>query len=327
MSESEKPSLYVTRSRESFPPEQMNRLEEIFDVSFWKDNSPIPKKDLKKNLVNKEALYCLLTDKVDSEVLPSEDESKLKVVATMSVGHDHLDIPELKKRNIRIGYTPRVLTDATADLTVSLLLATSRRLLEGNKSLKNGDWPAWSPFWMCGPELKGSTVGIVGLGCIGQAVLQRLKPFGVKKFLYCGRNKKDDNLEDGAVFVPFEELLKDSDFVIVTCSYSEDMKHMFNKQCFQAMKKSSILINTSRGGIIDQDALFDALLEGDIAAAGLDVMTPEPLPVEHRLTRLDNCVLIPHLGSATLQTRTKMVEMTVENIILGFQGDVMPAEL
>ena len=145
--------------------------------------------------------------------------------------------------------------------------------------------------------------------------------------MYCGRTKKDSSIEDGAEFVPFEELLARSDFVLVTCSYTEDMKHMFNKKSFQLMKKSSILINTSRGGIIDQDDLVEALKAGDIYAAGLDVMTPEPLPVDHPLTKLDNCVLIPHLGSATIQTRNKMVEMTVENIIYGFERGVMLAEL
>lgn len=324
---SEKPGLYITRSRETFPASQLARLEEVFSLSFWSENSPVPPQELKERLRGKEALFCLLTDKVDSSVLPRAEEDKLKVVATMSVGYDHLDVSELKSRDIRVGYTPRVLTAATAELTVSLLLATSRRLLEGNRALREGEWPAWSPFWLCGPGLAGSTVGIIGLGAIGQAVMARLKPFGVTKFLYCGRNKKEDEVEDGAEFVPRQQLLEESDFVIVTCSYSQDMKHMLDMEAFKAMKKTSILVNTSRGGIINQAHLYTALKEGEIAGAGLDVMTPEPLPVSDPLTELENCVLIPHLGSATLQTRNKMVEMTVENILFGFSGGVMPAEL
>jgi len=180
---------------------------------------------------------------------------------------------------------------------------------------------------MCGPEMSGSTVGIVGLGQIGRAVMQRLKPFGVGRFVYSGRTKKDQSWEDGAEFLPFEQLLKVSDFVLVTCAFSPELHHLFNTNTFDMMKTSSILINTSRGGIINQDDLVTALKEGKIFAAGLDVMTPEPLPTDHPLTQLNNCVLAPHLGSATLQTRGKMMTMTVDNILSGLQDKPMPAEL
>ena len=317
--------VFTTRSRDSFPNSAMEVLESSCDVSYWKDNSVIPKEDLISNIKDKDALFCLLTDKVDKEVLDSANN--LKVVSTMSVGFDHLDLGTLKAKNVKVGYTPGVLTDSTADLTVSLLLATSRRLLEGSAALKAGGWSAWSPLWMCGPELAGSTVGIVGLGQIGKAVMKRLKPFGVAKFVYCGRTQKDADYEDGAEFITFEELLTVSDFVLVTCSYSPDLHHKFDKKAFSMMKQTSILINTSRGGIINQEDLVEALKNKDIFAAGLDVMTPEPLPISHPLTTLDNCVLIPHLGSATIQTRTIMSKMTVENILAGLAGKTMPAQL
>jgi len=179
----------------------------------------------------------------------------------------------------------------------------------------------------CGPELSGSTVGIVGLGQIGQAVMHRLRPFKVARFVYSGRSKKDESWEEEAEFVAFDELLKVSDFVVVTCSYSPELHHMFDSRAFGLMKNSSIFVNTSRGGIVNQDDLVTALTSRTIFAAGLDVMTPEPIPTDHPLTKLDNCVLIPHVGSAGLQTRTKMTEMTVENLLAGLQGRPMPAQL
>jgi len=325
MDASSKPKVFTTRSRDSFPSASMEVLESSCDVSYWKDNTVIPKDDLISNIKGKDALFCLLTDKVDKEVLDSAEN--LKVLSTMSVGFDHLDMETLKARNVKVGYTPGVLTDSTADLTVSLLLATSRRLIEGSTALKAGEWSAWSPLWLCGPELAGSTVGIVGLGQIGKAVMNRLKPFGVAKFVYNGRSKRDAEYEDGAEFLGFEDLLKVSDFVLITCAYSPELLHKFDKTVFKMMKKTSILINTSRGGIINQDDLVEALKDNEIFAAGLDVMTPEPLPTSHPLTTLDNCVLIPHLGSATIQTRTIMSKMTVENILNGLAGNPMPAQL
>jgi glyoxylate/hydroxypyruvate reductase len=303
----------------------MELLESSCEVSYWKDNSVIPTADLITNIQGKDALFCLLTDKVDKEVLDVAEN--LKVVATMSVGFDHLDVETLKAKNVLVGYTPGVLTDSTADLTVSLLLATSRRLVEGSQALRSGDWAAWSPLWLCGPELAGSTVGIVGLGQIGKAVMNRLKPFGVSRFVYHGRSRRDAGYEEGAEFLGFDDLLSVSDFVLVTCSYSPDLHHKFDKTVFKKMKNNSILINTSRGGIINQDDLVEALKNKEIFAAGLDVMTPEPLPTSHPLTTLENCVLIPHLGSATIQTRTIMAKMTVENILAGLTGNTMPAKL
>jgi len=320
-----KPAVFVTRSRDAFPAPMLDKLEGECEVSYAVDDTPISREALLHGVQGVEGLLCLLTDKVDKEVIDAAD--KLKVLATMSVGHDHLDLALLKERGVKVGYTPGVLTAATADMTVSLLLATSRRILEGNAALKAGKWSAWSPLWMCGPELAGSTVGIVGLGQIGRAVMLRLQPFGVSRFLYSGRGRKEEEWEAGATFVPFQQLLKESDFVVVTCSYSPEQLHMFDKAAFDMMKETSVLINTSRGGIINQDDLVTALREGSIFAAGLDVMTPEPLPTDHPLAALDNCVLAPHLGSATLQTRARMMAMTVDNLLAGLRGGQMPAQV
>jgi len=318
-------SIFVTRMREEIPSKAAEMLEEKYNVTYWTKPGPITRLGLLSNIVGREGLFCLLTDKVDKEVVTAG--SNLKVIATMSVGHEHIDLDIIRERKILVGYTPDVLTDATADLTVALLLATSRRLVEASDALRNGQWGSWNPLWMCGPELKGSTVGVVGLGRIGRAVVKRLQPFGVRTFLYSGRGKKDAKDEEGAEYVTFEKLLTASDFVLITMAYTPESKDLFNETAFKLMKKSSILINTSRGGVINQDHLHQALSTGEIFGAGLDVMTPEPLPPGHPLTTLPNCTLIPHLGSATLQTREMMGVMTAENIIAALEGREMPAQL
>lgn len=290
---------------------------------MYPGDGPIPRADLITNLSDKHGLFCMLTDKIDKEVL--QNAPKLKVIATMSVGYDHLALDEIRKRNIKIGYTPDILTDATAELTVGLLLATSRRLLEASYEAKNGGWKAWSPFWMCGPSLSGSTVGIVGFGRIGQEVGKRLMPFHVKRFIYYGRNEKTNEI--GAKLVTFDELLRESDFVIVTCALTPETKEIFNKTAFEKMKSSAVFVNTSRGTVVDQNALIEALQSKKILAAGLDVTTPEPLPVDSELFNLKNCVVLPHIGSAAIETRKQMAILTAKNIVSALKGEKMPTEL
>jgi glyoxylate/hydroxypyruvate reductase len=195
-------------------------------------------------------------------------------------------------------------------------------------AVKSGEWSTWSPLWMCGRGLAGSTVGIVGLGRIGKAVASCLRPFGVKSILYTGRARKPSaETEVGAEFVPLDSLLEKSDFVIASCPMTKETEKLFNRRAFSKMKRSAIFVNTSRGGVVDQDDLYEALKNGTIAAAGLDVTTPEPLPVDHRLLELSNCVILPHIGSATVETRTKMAELTARNILAGLSGSPMPSEL
>lgn len=292
----------------------------------WTGPGPVPRNELKKNLVDVDGLFCLLSDKIDKDLL--DVAPNLKVIGTMSVGYDHLAVDEMKRRNIKIGYTPDILTDSTAELTVALLLATSRRLLESNEEAKSGGWKAWSPFWMCGPGLGGSTVGIVGFGRIGQEVAKRLKPFNVKNIVYYNRSEREKEAkETGAERVDFETLLKLSDFVIVTCALTPETEAIFNEHTFKKMKPTAVFVNTSRGGVVDQSALIEALQKKTIWAAGLDVMTPEPLPLDSPLFKLKNCLILPHIGSACIETRNKMALLTVQNIINGLKGEKMPAEL
>lgn len=292
-------------------------------MSTYTGDGPVPRTELIANLADKSALFCMLTDRIDNEILNSAPN--LKVIATMSVGYDHLSLEDIKKRNIKVGYTPDILTDATAELTIALLLATSRRLLEANEEAKNGGWQAWSPFWMCGPGLSGSTVGIVGFGRIGQQVAKRLQPFNVKTFLYHSRSEKQNNVS--AQRVNFDRLLRESDFVVATCALTPETKGIFNEDAFKKMKPTAIFVNTSRGAIVDQDALIGALKNKTIWAAGLDVTTPEPLPLDSELFQLKNCVVLPHIGSAAIETRKQMGVLTARNIVAALNGEQMPAEL
>ncbi|NXL38290.1 GRHPR reductase, partial [Glaucidium brasilianum] len=296
-------------------------------VQLWDSEEPVPRAELLSGVAGTRGLLCLLSDRIDREVLEAAGPG-LKVISTMSVGFDHLALDEIKKRGIRVGYTPDVLTDATAELSVALLLAACRRLPEAAEQVKTGGWTTWKPLWMCGYGLSDSTVGIIGLGRIGQAVARRLKPFGVRKFLYTGSHPKPEAAaEFGAEFATLTRLAQESDFIVVTCALTPATQGMCNKDFFSKMKKTSVFINTSRGAVVNQDDLYDALAHGQIAAAGLDVTTPEPLPTDHPLLSLRNCVILPHIGSATYATRTTMAVLAANNLLAGLRGEPMPHEL
>jgi glyoxylate/hydroxypyruvate reductase len=269
-----------------------------------------------------DGLYCLLTERIDDELLDAAGP-QLRVVSTMSVGYDHVDVDACRRRGIPLGNTPGVLTDTTADLTLALMLATARRLIEAAAAVKSGEWSSWKPEWMTGYDLFGSTVGIIGLGRIGVAVAERLRGFGCR-LLYTGSAPKPAAEPLGAQFTSLEQLLAESDFVTVHAPLNAATHHLINADTLRQMKRTAILINTSRGGTVDQEALYQALVQGQIAASGLDVTTPEPLPTDHPLLTLPNCVVLPHIGSASIATRTKMALMAAENVIAGVLGQPLP---
>ncbi|XP_027864383.1 glyoxylate reductase/hydroxypyruvate reductase [Xiphophorus couchianus] len=318
--------VFITRR---IPEEGMKILSGatgVCEVSQWDSDEPVPRAELLKGVQGAHGLLCLLSDKIDAEVLDAAGPN-LKVISTMSVGFDHLALDEIKKRGIRIGYTPDVLTDATAELTVALLLATARRLPEGVEEVKNGGWSSWKPLWLCGYGLSGSTVGVIGLGRIGMAIARRLLPFGVKRLLYTGRTAKAHAAEVNGEFVPLDTLVSESDFIVVSCSLTPETQGLCDEAFFSKMKKTAVFINSSRGAVVNQEDLYEALKSGQIAAAGLDVTTPEPLPTNHPLLTLKNCVVLPHIGSATYSTRGVMSALTVQNLLGGLQGLDMPSEL
>ncbi|XP_042572061.1 glyoxylate reductase/hydroxypyruvate reductase-like [Cyprinus carpio] len=320
------PKVYVTRK---VPPDGLDILRKSGQVQFemWDSDEPVPRVELLKKVKGCDGILCVLTEKIDAQLLEAAGPN-LKVVSTMSVGFDHLSLDELKKRGIRVGYTPDVLTDCVAELTVALLLATSRRLIEATHEAKTGGWGTWRTLWLCGHELANSTVGILGLGRIGVAIAERLKPFKVKKFIYTDVAPRPElaNMIE-AEYVSFDEVAKQSDFLAVCCALTPETHGICNWNLFSKMKKNAIFINTSRGGVVNQEDLYEALSTGLIAGAGLDVTTPEPLPTHQPLFTLKNCVILPHIASASYTTRNAMSALAANNLLAGLRGEPMPKEL
>lgn len=291
-------------------------------IAYWTKTPVMPRAELLRQARGVDGIYCLINDRIDAEVLDAAGP-QLRVVSTMSVGYDHVDAAACRARGIAVGNTPGVLTETTADLALALLLATARRLTEAAQAVRDGAWGAWQPEWMTGRDLHGSTIGIVGLGRIGMAVARRLRGFGCR-LLYHGPEPKPEAQTVGAAYVTLEELLAQSDFVTLHCPLNDSTRHLIRAETLRLMQPTAVLINTTRGGVVDQDALYAALRDGAIAAAGLDVTTPEPLPPDHRLLTLPNCVVLPHIGSATIATRERMAMMAAENLIAGMRGRPLP---
>jgi len=318
--------LLVTRTLPQFSQARLDKGFEGVDIVQWKEDRAIPRQEFLKLAKGTDGILCLLTDKIDAELLDAAGP-QLKVVSTMSVGYDHVTVSELEARKIALGITPGVLTEATADTTVLLVLSAARRLREGVDAVIQGKWGTWSPTWLLGSQLTDKTVGIVGLGRIGVAVTQRLKAFGVKKFVYQGtRPKKEVEKEVGGdiEFVHMDRLLKESDVICVCCALTDNTKNMFNYEAFSKMKDSVVFVNTARGGIVEQNGLIRALREGKLGSVGLDVTVPEPLPTDSELLTFPNCIVLPHIGSGTLETRTAMSEIAIENVLSGIKGERLP---
>nr|XP_024218323.1 glyoxylate reductase/hydroxypyruvate reductase [Halyomorpha halys] len=319
-----RPKVFISRS--DFPEAGVKLLRDRCEVEIHNDVNDASTDVILKKLVGTDAIFITSKSKITKEVVESAAKNGLKIISTMSVGLDHIDLEAVKGTSIKIGYTPNVLTEATAELTVAVLLATSRRIVEGHNTVVGGEWKLWTPTFLCGQGLYKSVAGLVGFGRIGQSIAKKLMSFGTSKILYTGPRRKVEGDQLGAEFVDFDSLLRQSDFVIVTCPLTPETQGIFTAEKFSLMKRSAIFINSARGGIVDQEALIHALKNKIIAAAGLDVMTPEPLPKNHPLMKLDNCVLTPHIGSATWETRDEMSILTAKNILAALDGEKMPAE-
>ncbi|KAI8342939.1 D-isomer specific 2-hydroxyacid dehydrogenase [Chlamydoabsidia padenii] len=306
-------------------PNSQARLEQQknIDLVQWQDDCTMPREQLLKDVKGAEALICMLSDKIDKQVIEAAGP-QLKLITTLSVGFDHVDLKTAKEKNIKIGYTPDVLTDATADMATLLTLAAARNMKQGIDAVQNGGWQDWRAAWLCGHQFTNKTLGVVGLGRIGQATVKRLSAFGISKLVYWGRTKKQG--VDGD-FVSLDQLLEQSDFVLVSCPLTPDTKELFDYAAFKKMKKNAIFVNISRGGVVKQADLARALKEKLIAGAGLDVTTPEPLPLDDPLQSLDNCVILPHIGTATFETREVMGDMMVDNVLAVLENKAIPFEL
>ncbi|HEX6304956.1 MAG TPA: D-glycerate dehydrogenase [Anaerolineales bacterium] len=278
--------------------------------------------ELQARLGEADGLYTLLTIPVTAALL--DQAPRLRVVSNMAVGVDNIDLEACTRRGIPVGHTPGVLTDGTADLAVTLLLAIARRVPEASQDARQGRWKTWSPTGWLGADLNGATLGIVGLGKIGQAVAQRAAGFGVN-LLYTDTDEHPEiESKLGARRLALEELLRECDFVSLHVPLTGETRGLINERALKTMKPTAILVNTSRGPVVDTAALTLALQEGWIRAAALDVTDPEPLPPDHPLYALDNCLVVPHIGSATWDTRRQMAERACENMLAGLEGRRLP---
>jgi glyoxylate reductase len=312
-----KPYVYITRK---LPEETIADLTELFDVKMWDyEDVPAPREVILKEAKKASALITMLSDKVDEEVLSAGEN--LKVVANLAVGFDNIDLESATKRGIIVTNTPDVLTETTADLTFALLMASARRIVEAAEYIKAGKWGGWSPYLLAGHDVFGKTIGIVGMGKIGEAVARRAKGFGME-ILYHNRSRKPEaEKELGADYRSFEDLVTKSDFVVSLAPLTPETKNLFTADVFTKMKNSAIFINAGRGPVVDEQALYDALKNGEIAGAGLDVFEKEPISADHPLLQLPNVTAIPHIGSASTETRTTMIKLCCTNVRAVLTGD------
>lgn len=308
------------------PDPAIEKLRAAHEVEMWPDPEPIGREALLRRVAGADAVVSLLTERIDAELLDAAGP-QLKVVANVAVGYDNIDVPACTERGVVATNTPGVLTDATADIAFGLILMATRRLGEGERLIRSGqDWK-WGMFFLLGSGLQGKTLGVVGMGAIGQATARRAKAFGME-IVYQSRSEIDPGIaaELGARRVDLDELLSVSDVVSLHCPYGPATHHLIGAEQLVAMKDSAYLVNTARGPIVDEAALAAALREGRIAGAGLDVFEHEP-QVHPELLELDNVVLLPHLGSATVETRTAMAVLAADNVLAVLGGHRPPTPI
>jgi glyoxylate reductase len=315
-----KPKVYVTRE---LPERGLNIIKQYFDTEVWTEYAPPPKKIIIEKAKNVDALASLLSDKIGAEVF--DVAPKLRIVAQMAVGFDNIVVQEATKRGIYVTNTPEVLTDTTADFAWALLMAIARRVVEADKYVRTGQWKVgWHPSMMQGRDIYGATIGVVGAGRIGFGVAKRAAGFNMKVLFYDVIPRPEMEKELAAKKVDLDTLFKESDFVSIHVPLMKETYHLVNADRLKLMKKTAYLINNSRGPVVDETALYEALKEGRIAGAGLDVFEQEPTPLDNPLLKLDNVVVAPHISSASYETRSKMAEMVAENLVAFFEGRKPP---
>ncbi len=311
------PKIFVTRL---IPDLGLDLLRQHFPtLEVWTHDLPLTREQLLEKVRGVDGLLCLLTERIDAELMDAIG-SRVKVISSMSVGVDHIDLAEATRRGIPIGNTPGVLTDATADQAFALLLAAARRISEAERYVRAGKWVTWTPSLLLGTDLAGATLGIVGFGRIGQAVAKRAQGFDLRVIYH------DPTAEPayGAQPVDLDTLLRESDFVSIHVPLTKNTRHLVDADFLSKMKPNAVLVNTARGGVLDQTALYNALKSNQIFAAALDVTDPEPLPMDSPLLQLENCLIVPHLGSASKRTRDQMSLLAAQNLIAGLNGERLP---
>lgn len=315
-----KPKVFVSRI---IPEEGLKMLREAADIDVWQDELPPPYATLLEKIKHADGLLSLLTDKIDANLM--DVNPQLKVVANLAVGYDNIDIPAATARGLPIGNTPGVLTDTTADFAFALLMAAARRIPEGVDYVRAGKWKTWGPMLLTGPDVYGATLGIIGFGRIGQGMAKRASGFDMRVLYHDVYRREDLEKTMGVKYADIDTVLRESDFVSVHVDLNASTRHLINAAAFAKMKKSAILINAARGPIVDPVALADALKSGAIAGAALDVTEPEPINLESPLVQSPNCIIVPHIASASIATRAKMATIAASNVIAGVRGDKLPA--
>jgi glyoxylate reductase len=301
-------SVYVTRN---LPGPALQELGRKCKVTLHRKQTPPSRKEIMRNVAGKDAILCMLSDRIDRQVMGAAGP-QLRIISSYSTGFEHIDVKEATRRGIYVTYTADILAEATADLTFALILACARNVVQGDRMVRQRRWKVgWAPDLLLGQQMHGSTLGIIGLGRIGSAVARRAKGFGMD-VLYCGRSKKEGDL---ATYADLDDLLARSDFVSIHASMNDGSRHLINMNELRKMKRTAFIINTARGAIVNERDLVSALKKGLIAGAGLDVFEKEPLPASSPLIKMKNVVLLPHIGSASRQTREKMAQVAVNCVL------------
>jgi glyoxylate reductase len=315
-----KPRVYVTRE---LPERGLRMITERFDAEVWSDYAPPPKRIIIKKAASVHALVTLLSDEIDGDVFDAAPD--LKIVSQLAVGFDNINIKEATQRGIYVTNTPGVLTETTADFAWALLMATARRVVEADTYVRTGKWQVgWHPLMLQGQDVYGATLGIIGLGRIGAAIAKRAKGFDMQILYHDVVRRRDLEGSLGIEYAEVNALLRNADFITINVPLLKDTHHLIDAKKLKLMKKTAILINNARGPVVDETALYEALKNGQLAGAGLDVFEQEPTPSSNPLLALDNVVVAPHISSASFETRSKMAVMVAENLTAFFEGKVPP---
>lgn len=312
-----KPRVFVTRE---IPDAGLAKIRSACEADVWTEKMPPSREELLRRVKDCDGLLTLLTETIDAELMDAAGPN-LKVVSNYAVGFNNIDFKEADARNIAVGNTPGVLTDATADMALTLLMTAGRRIWEAAGDVRAGRWQTWEPRGYIGTDFLGKTLGIAGMGRIGTALAKRCRGAWEMQILYFDQYQNEAaERELAAKRVEFDELLAESDFISVHTNLDDSTRGMFGAQAFQKMKPTAVFVNTARGPLHDSAALYEALKTGEIFAAGLDVTDPEPIPADDPLLSLPNCVIVPHIASATVLSRNGMAEIAADNLILGVKG-------
>lgn len=311
-----KPKVFITRR---IPDSGLDMIYEECEVDLWEQELPPTKEELLQHVRGVDGILSLLSDPIDVEVMGAAGEN-LKVISNYAVGFNNIDVQEATKRKIAVGNTPGVLTEATADFAFALMMSAGRRVVEAEKTVQAGKWKTWGPSILLGVDFSGATLGIIGFGRIGKAMARRATGFGMRILIY------DPTAQPmaGIIKVDLDTLYRESDFISIHTPLTPETKHLINVEAFSKMKPTTVLVNTARGEIVNQDALYDALKNRKIFAAGIDVTVPEPLPLDSPLLELDNLIICPHIASASTSTRENMAIIAAGNLLAGLNGNRLP---